>query len=348
MDMEYNSDRCTSPTLLPGPYNSYSATDSANNIDDDERAPPEAYVALIKLLLNLPPRPPPAPPHISRDAGESTASYCAYPAEERRERKYNLSAPLDMSKPLYEKRVRRAYKGFVAGSQRSHSGVYSASRRSPSMRPAVDALTALLPARLAPICHGRALDVVHQLDAFYACGDLGAAQGGFVGVVRRRVPNVKMMRSPSTMTMPSLTNAGSSYGYYGYGRKPGPLSRRNSAASMETTDGLETEADLTMWPSSRSPTKKSTEDSWSYSDDTMTFPVLQTPNKEKRVERKIIDRKEHDVEVEVELHQPLKRPSPLPWQRRPLGFSLPFRIVSHLVPTLLHHDPRALTIPPAC
>jgi len=105
------------------------------------------------------------------------------------------------------------------------------------------------------------------------------------------------------MTMPSLTNASSSYGYYGYGRKPGPLSRRNSAASMETTDGLETEADLTMWPSSRSPTKKSTEDSWSYSDDTMTFPVLQTPNKEKRVERKIIDRKEHDVEVEVELHQ---------------------------------------------
>ena len=67
---------------------------------------------------------------------------------------------------------------------------------------------------------------------------------------RLLVPDVKMTRSPSTTTMSSVTSAGSSYGYYAYGRKPSPLSRQNSDASMETTDSLSTEADLTMRPSS--------------------------------------------------------------------------------------------------
>ena len=126
--------------------------------------------------------------------------------------------------------------------------------------------------------------------------------------------------------MSSVTSAGRSYGHYAYGRKPNPLSRQNSDASMETNDSLSTEADLTMRPPSSSPVKRSSSGkslasgrrrcvswssvaatSWSYSDDTMTFPILQIPKKEKRIERRVVDGKEQDVEVEVEVHQPLKR-----------------------------------------
>lgn len=40
----------------------------------------------------------------------------------------------------------------------------------------------------------------------------------------------------------------------------------------------------------------------------MTFPILQLPpKKEKRIERRVIDGEERDVEVEVEVVQPLKR-----------------------------------------
>lgn len=39
----------------------------------------------------------------------------------------------------------------------------------------------------------------------------------------------------------------------------------------------------------------------------MTFPILQIPKKEKRIERRVVDGKEQEVEVEVEVHQPLKR-----------------------------------------
>ncbi|KAH9832098.1 uncharacterized protein C8Q71DRAFT_281686 [Rhodofomes roseus] len=84
------------------------------------------------------------------------------------------------------------------------------------------------------------------------------------------------------------------------------LSRQNSDASMETAGSLETEADLAMRPLSSSPTKRSTGVSWSYSDNTMTYPILQIPKKEKHIERKIIDGREQDAEVEVEVHQPLK------------------------------------------
>ncbi|KAH9936196.1 uncharacterized protein B0H18DRAFT_867917, partial [Fomitopsis serialis] len=410
MGMEYNPDRCTSPTLPPVPHNSFSdfsssesdsasgasfdsrssfssSPPSATSIDDDEPATPESYVALTKLFPDLPKRPPPPPPLIRRDTNESTASlddltsgvmmsgqrikaalcrepprkrsgYSAYPAEERRERKiipgwtdgshawrasvYNLSAPLDMSKPLDEERVRGAYKGFVASSQRSHSGVYS-TLSTPTFDAPSPSTASLPPLARSSVGSAASLQMRSRSEAdelskyplFHSRSEsrqslMGALSTSPTGStrsmpattsVRRRevslvkpgaegrllVPNVKMTRSPSTTTMSSVTSAGSSYGCYAYGRKPSPLSRQNSDASMETTDSLETEADLTMRPSSRSPTKKSTGDSWSYSDDTMTFPILQIPKKEKRVERRIIDGEEQDVEVEVEVHQPLKR-----------------------------------------
>jgi len=146
--------------------------------------------------------------------------------------------------------------------------------------------------------------------------------------------------------MSSVTSAGS-----GYGCKPSPLSQPNSDTSMETTDSLETEAGLTMRPSSRRPTKKSTGDSWSYSDDIRMFPILHIPKKEKCAEHKIINWKEQDDEVEVEVHQPLKgSPSSLARSSARVVAPLPAlscHIASHLIPTLLHHDSRGFAIPPA-
>ncbi|KAH9841460.1 uncharacterized protein C8Q71DRAFT_330608 [Rhodofomes roseus] len=283
------------------------------------------------------------------------SAYSVYPAEERRERKvipgwtdgthawrasvYNLSAPVDMSKPFDDERVRGAYKGFVASSQRSRSGVYS-TVSTPTFEPTSPSAASLPPVTRAtsgsmqmrsrseadelskyPLLHSRC-DSRQSLSGALSTSPTGSTRSMPATISTRRkefslvkpgaegrllVPNVKMTRSPSTTTMSSLTSAGSSYGYYPYGRKPSPLSRQNSDASMETADSLETEADLTMRPPSSSPTKRSTGVSWSYSDDTMTYPILQIPKKEKRIERKIVDGREQDVEVEVEVHQPLKR-----------------------------------------
>ncbi|KZT73891.1 hypothetical protein DAEQUDRAFT_761842 [Daedalea quercina L-15889] len=406
MNMEYNPQRCTSPTLPPVPHNSFSdfssssgsdsaasldshssfgsSPPSASSLDEDQPATSEAYAALTKLFPDLPPRPPPAPPLLRRATNESTASlddyqsgvmmsaqrikaalcpdppkkrsaYSPFPAEERRERKpipgwtdgshawrasvYNLSAPLDTSKPLDDDSVRAAYKGFVASSQRS-GGVYSTASTptfeptSPSAvsLPAVSRATASSMQMRSrseadelskyPLLHSRC-DSRQSLAGALSTSPMGSTRSmpATVSSMRRRevslvkpgaegrllVPNVKMTRSPSTATMSSVTSAASSYSYYGYGRKPSPLSRQNSDASMETVSSLETEADLTIRPASSSPTKRTAGTSWSYSDDTMTFPILQIPKKEKRIERRTVNGKEQEVEVEVEVHEPLKR-----------------------------------------
>ena len=269
---------------------------------------------------------------------------------------YNLSAPPDMSKPLDEESVRGAYKGFVASSQRS-GGVYSTistptfepTSPSAASMPAVTRATATSMQMRSrseadelskyPLIHSRC-DSRQSLVGALSTSPTGSTRSMPATISSRRkevslvkrgaegrllVPDVKMTRSPSTTTVSSVTSAGSSYGYYPYGRKPSPLSRQNSDASMETTDSLSTEADLTMRPTSSSPVKQSssgklssrrscarrscciTGTSWSYSDDTMTFPILQIPKKEKRIERRVVDGKEQEVEVEVEVHQPLKR-----------------------------------------
>lgn len=194
---------------------------------------------------------------------------------------YNLSAPPDMSKPFDEESVRGAYKGFVASSQRS-GGVYS-TVSTPTFEPASPSAASLPAVTRAtatsmqirsrseadelskyPLLHSRC-DSRQSLVGALSTSPTGStrsmpattsARRKEVSLVKRGaegrllVPDVKMTRSPSTTTMSSVTSAGSSYGYYAYGRKPSPLSRQNSDASMETTDSLSTEADLTMRPPS--------------------------------------------------------------------------------------------------
>jgi hypothetical protein len=47
--------------------------------------------------------------------------------------------------------------------------------------------------------------------------------------------------------------------------------------------------------------------SWSY-DNLVTYPVMPPiPKKEKRIQRQVVDGEEQEVEVEVEITQPLKR-----------------------------------------
>lgn len=271
---------------------------------------------------------------------------------------YNLSAPFDMSKPLDGDNVRGAYKGFVASSQRS-GGVYStvSTPTFESTSPSAASLPAVTRATAASM-QVRSRSEADELSKYPLLHSRSESRQSLVGAlstsptgstrsmpattsVRRKevsllkrgaegrllVPDVQMTRSPSTTTVSSVTSAGSSYGYYPYGRKPSPLSRQNSDASIETADSLSTEADLTMRHTSNSQAKRSLSGklpssdamnihslclpvigtSWSYSDDTMTFPILQIPKKEKRIERRVVDGKEQDVEVEVEVHQPLKR-----------------------------------------
>ncbi|KAI0731931.1 hypothetical protein C8Q72DRAFT_775253 [Fomitopsis betulina] len=255
---------------------------------------------------------------------------------------YNLSAPFDMSKPHDENSARGAYKGFVASSQRS-GGVYS-TVSTPTFEP-VSPSSASFPAVTRatagstqirsrsetdelskyPLLHSRS-DSRQSLGALSTSPTGSTRSMPATTSMRRKevslvklgaegrllVPDVKMTRSPSTTTVSSVTSTGSSYGYYPYGRKPSPLSRQNSDASIETADSLSTEADLTMRPTSSDRSMRSLRvprlgTSWSYSDDTMTFPILQIPKKEKRIERRVVEGKEQDVEVEVEVHQPLKR-----------------------------------------
>lgn len=126
---------------------------------------------------------------------------------------------------------------------------------------------------------------------------------------RLLVPDVKMTRIPSNLTVSSSASSSLSScvgyaGYYGAGRKRSPLSRQNSDASMESADSRE-EADETLRssPVARRPQNRS----WSYSDETMMFPILRIPKKEKRIEQRIVDGELRDVEVEVEIVEPLKR-----------------------------------------
>ncbi|KAI0927024.1 hypothetical protein AcV5_007669 [Taiwanofungus camphoratus] len=139
---------------------------------------------------------------------------------------------------------------------------------------------------------------------------------------RLLVPNVKMSRASSATTVSSEgASSCSSYyggggysGYYGGDRRRSPLSRQNSDASMETAQSESTsvgdEGDETIrGPPASLPTHRRAPQPplWSYSDDTLTYPMLQLPLKEKRIEKRIVDGVEREVEVEVEVKRPVKR-----------------------------------------
>lgn len=231
------------------------------------------------------------------------SSHSAYPAEECHERKpipgwtngshawcasvYNLSAPLNMLKPLDEERVRGAYRGFVTSSQ--HSGGVYPTMLMPTFKPAspsVESLPAVTCAAATSMqmcscleadelgkypllhlhCDSRQLlaGVLSTLPTGSTCLMPATMSTRRMGVLlvkhgaegRLLVPDVKMTWLPPTMTMLSMTSAGSSYGYYAYCCKPNLLSCQNSDVSMEINNSLFTEAGLAMQPPLSSPVKR--------------------------------------------------------------------------------------------
>ncbi|PCH40191.1 hypothetical protein WOLCODRAFT_136716 [Wolfiporia cocos MD-104 SS10] len=262
---------------------------------------------------------------------------------------YGFAPPQDFTKTRpTDESVTSAYKGFVASSHRSR-GVYSTLSTAAVSLDSASASASALPTQPQPPrgmgtrSRSEAEELYSKYPLFAKRSDsraslasarptspTGSTRSLPVCTAPRRkefslvkpgaegrllVPDVKMTRTPSNLTMSSETSSSySSAGFYGgLGRRRSPLSRQNSDTSVETADSRTTEADATMhpmWPSSSLPSTQQVKPqtrSWSYADDRMTFPILQVPKMEKRIERRIVDGEERDVEVEVEVVEPLKR-----------------------------------------
>lgn len=198
---------------------------------------------------------------------------------------YNLTTPTEPGKPADEERIKDAYKGFVASSHRARSGVYST--LSPTM-PTFETASASVPVQAsgAPTMGTRSHSAAEGLYNKYpmfarrsesrtslmgssvpalSTSPTGSTRSLPLSTSSRRkeyslvkpgaegrllVPDVKMTRIPSNLTVSSSASSSLSScvgyaGYYGAGRKRSPLSRQNSDASMESADSRE-EADETL------------------------------------------------------------------------------------------------------
>ncbi|GBE84837.1 hypothetical protein SCP_0700170 [Sparassis crispa] len=259
---------------------------------------------------------------------------------------YSFAAPSDTPVRIEDEDGPKAYKSFVASSHRSR-GVFSTMSGSPDdyvKKPS----SASLPAPPPPRTQSTAeelyakypMNFVRRTDSRGTMAHASASPNGSVrslpassSSVRRRefplvmpgaegrllVPNVKMSRTASNLTVSSSSEAPSSYGSYGYPgvaartMKRSPLSRQNSDASFDTADSQsavdDEEETARRARASPSPVRKRQPPmrSWSYNADTLTYPILQLPKMEKRIEKRVVDGVEREVEVEVEVIQPLKR-----------------------------------------
>lgn len=135
------------------------------------------------------------------------------------------------------------------------------------------------------------------------------------------VPDVKLKArtAGSTLSISSSFDAGSMTSSWSSASRRSvhsPLSRQASEISVEQPASLPStkrpavESKHLPYHRSSSPADtllRSTARSWSY-DNLMTYPVMpQAPRREKRIERRVVDGVERDVEVVVEVVQPLKR-----------------------------------------
>lgn len=155
------------------------------------------------------------------------SAYSVYPAEERHERKiipswtdgthtwrasvYNLSAPLDMSKPFDDECIRGAYKGFIASSQRSHSRVYS-TVSTPPFEPTFPSIVSLPPVTRATagsiqMCSRSEVDELSKYPLFRSRCDLrqsltGALSKSPMGLIRSMPATASMRRKGVSLVKP--------------------------------------------------------------------------------------------------------------------------------------------------
>ncbi|KAI0632248.1 hypothetical protein C8Q77DRAFT_1074280 [Trametes polyzona] len=135
---------------------------------------------------------------------------------------------------------------------------------------------------------------------------------------RLLVPDVKMRRTNSSMSnfdgassasWSSTSAAFSSAGSVS-GRKRSPLSRQNSDASVDTVETQSEADELDAVRSLPNPThgKPANTRSWSYDSQTFTYPIMPPrPKIVTRIEKRVVDGVEQDVEVQVEEYEPIKR-----------------------------------------
>ncbi|OBZ68995.1 hypothetical protein A0H81_11296 [Grifola frondosa] len=234
---------------------------------------------------------------------------------------YSVSAPRDFTKVISdEDAISPAYKSFVASSHRAR-GVYSTlgearpgltSSASTASLPAreMDASTQELYKQYSDSFTRRSesrLSLSHgglSMSPTGAARSLPGSQRREVSLVKRGaegrllVPDVKMRRVPSSVS----SYDGSSSTSWGSAslaaRKKSPLTRQNSNASVQTLDTQSEDVDETLRPSSLPTTQKVNPQmrSWSYTE--KTYPLMpQPPQKEKRIERRVVDGVEQDVVV---------------------------------------------------
>ncbi|KAH9949843.1 hypothetical protein B0H21DRAFT_70272 [Amylocystis lapponica] len=252
---------------------------------------------------------------------------------------YSFAAPSEVSGSREDDNLAPAYKSFVASTHRS-KGVYSTLSESTPTAYDSSASVTSLPAT-GPPTGVRSRSEAEEMYSKYALSfsrrsesraslpstsPTGSSRSLPNAPIRHRevplvkrgaegrllVPAGQMRRVPSALSSegPSSWSSSAHSAYTTGNRKRSPLSRQNSDASMESADtASQDDDDASHWSASVSGTQKRAPQmrSWSYAD-TMTYPIMQLPpKKEKRIERRIVDGEERDVEVEVEIVKPLKR-----------------------------------------
>ncbi|KAH9851788.1 hypothetical protein C2E23DRAFT_869184 [Lenzites betulinus] len=138
---------------------------------------------------------------------------------------------------------------------------------------------------------------------------------------RLLVPDVKMRRTNSSMSSidgvvgSSWSTTSGTYSAYDSmaGRKRSPLSRQNSDMSVDTAesqsdDELEMARAATGSFPAVAPKMPTNTRSWSYDSEAFTYPIMPPkPKIETRIERRVVNGVEEDVEVKVEVYEPIKR-----------------------------------------
>ncbi|KAI0754848.1 hypothetical protein C8Q80DRAFT_1093306 [Daedaleopsis nitida] len=257
---------------------------------------------------------------------------------------YGFAPPRDFSRTDPDDAAIRAYGSYVASPHRSR-GVHSTlGEGKPAAEVKTSASTSSLPSR---VVDASTQELYSQFSASFSrrcesrssihrgqtlsTSPTASTRSAFAREVsllkpgaegRLLVPDVKMRRvnsSVSSIDGSSSTSWGSQSGAFSTsgsvaGRRRSPLSRQNSDASVDTMetqseeDELERAAAFSLPTSSRVRPTASKSRTWSYSSETYTYPIMRVaPKKERRVERKVVDGVEHEVEVEVLVEEPIKR-----------------------------------------
>ncbi|KAM5535015.1 hypothetical protein V8D89_011388, partial [Ganoderma adspersum] len=257
---------------------------------------------------------------------------------------YGFAPPRDFTRTDPDDAAIRAYGSYVATPHRSR-GVHSTMGESkPAAEVKTSASMSSLPSRAVDAStqelyrqysasftrRSESRTSIHTRGTGLSTSPTGSTRSSFAREVsllkpgaegRLLVPDVKMRRVNSSVSSTggsSSTSWGSQSAVLSnasvVGRKRSPLSRQNSDASVGTidTESDEDDLDAAREAACSLPTvgkiRPNGARTRSYSSETFTYPIMRfAPKKEKRIERRLVDGVERDVEVEVLVEEPIKR-----------------------------------------